>query len=178
MGLNAIARRLRLMVDRAIVRMVSDSLDRQNLQIQSLADATDDDVERFQNYGFTSVPPDGSEAIVLAVGGRRDGLVAIAVEDKRCRPRGLKPGDVRLYHQDGKSHITLKKGGIIEITGEQLNVSGKTVNLTVDELLAINAGNMKFVGPCEFTEDIKIDGKYFGKHIHKDGDNENTSPPV
>ncbi len=35
MGLNAIARRLRLMVDRAIVRMVSDSLERQNLQIQT-----------------------------------------------------------------------------------------------------------------------------------------------
>ncbi|WP_332829498.1 phage baseplate assembly protein domain-containing protein [Escherichia coli] len=32
--------------------MVSDSLERQNLQIQTLADATDDDVERFQNYGL------------------------------------------------------------------------------------------------------------------------------
>ncbi|HGC1876790.1 TPA: phage baseplate assembly protein V [Escherichia coli] len=178
MGLNAIARRLRLMVDRAIVRMVSDSLERQNLQIQTLADATDDDVERFQNYGFTSVPPEGSEAIVLAVGGRRDGLVAIAVEDKRCRPKGLSPGDVRLYHQDGKSHITLKKGGIIEITGEQLNVSGKTVNLTADELLNIIGKQMKFVGPCEFTEDATINGKSFIKHIHKDGDNEKTSPPI
>ncbi|MGG5040810.1 phage baseplate assembly protein V [Escherichia coli] len=170
MGLNAITRRLRLMVDRAIVRMVSDSLERQNLQIQTLADTTDDDVERFQNYGFTSVPPEGSEAIVLAVGGRRDGLVAIAVEDKRCRPKGLSPGDVRLYHQDGKSHITLKKGGIIEITGEQLNLSGKTVNLTADELLNIIGKQMKFVGPCEFTEDATINGKSFIKHIHKDGE--------
>ncbi|EHX1789742.1 phage baseplate assembly protein V, partial [Escherichia coli] len=160
------------------VRMVSDSLERQNLQIQTLADATDDDVERFQNYGFTSVPPEGSEAIVLAVGGRRDGLVAIAVEDKRCRPKGLSPGDVRLYHQDGKSHITLKKGGIIEITGEQLNLSGKTVNLTADELLNIIGKQMKFVGPCEFTEDATINGKSFIEHIHKDGNNENTSPPV
>ncbi|EJK4476938.1 phage baseplate protein, partial [Shigella flexneri] len=33
MGLNAIARRLRLMVDRAVVRLVSDGLARQNLQI-------------------------------------------------------------------------------------------------------------------------------------------------
>ncbi len=178
MGLSAIARRLRLMVDRALVRMVSDSPERQNLQIQTLADATDDDVERFQNYGFTSVPPEGAEAIVLAVGGRREGLVALAVEDKRCRPKGLSPGDVRLYHQDGKSHITLKENGVIEITGEQLDFSGKAVNLTADELLAIKAGNMKFVGPCEFSEDVSINGKSFNEHIHKDGDNENTSPPL
>lgn len=178
MGLNAIARRLRLIVDRAVVRLVSDGLARQNLQIQTLADATDDDVERFQNYGFTSVPPEGSEAIVMAVGGRRDGLVAIAVEDKRCRPKGLSPGDVRVYHRDGKSHITLKENGVIEITGEQLDFSGKTVNLTADELLNIIGKQMKFVGPCEFTEDVRIKGKSFSEHIHKDGDNENTSPPV
>ncbi|EAC0348006.1 phage baseplate assembly protein V [Salmonella enterica subsp. enterica] len=178
MGLNAIARRLRLMVDRAIVRMVSDSQERQNLQIQTLADATDDDVERFQDYGFTSVPPEGSEAIVLAVGGRRDGLVALAVEDKRCRPKGLSPGDVRLYHRDGKSHITLKENGVIEITGERVNVSGKTVNLTADELLNIIGKQIKFVGPCEFTEDAIIRGKSFSEHIHEDGDNEKTSPPV
>ncbi|STV64150.1 Mu-like prophage protein gp45 [Klebsiella pneumoniae] len=64
MGLNAVnfsrsiaalGRRLRLMVDRALVRIVTDSLGRQNLQVQSLADETNDDVERFQNYGFSSV---------------------------------------------------------------------------------------------------------------------------
>ncbi|WP_143188236.1 phage baseplate assembly protein V, partial [Citrobacter freundii] len=87
--LEGIGRRLRLLVDRAVVRIVTDSLGRQNLQIQSLADSTNDDVERFQNYGLTSVPPVGSEALILAVGGRREGLVAIAVEDKRCRPKGL-----------------------------------------------------------------------------------------
>lgn len=87
-AIGAISRRLRLMVDRAVVRIVTDSLGRQNLQVQSLADETNDDVERFQNYGVSSVPPVGSEAIVVAVGGRRSGLVAIAVEDKKSRPRG------------------------------------------------------------------------------------------
>ncbi|TYE81308.1 phage baseplate assembly protein, partial [Klebsiella pneumoniae] len=41
-----LGRRLRLMVDRALVRIVTDSLGRQNLQVQSLADETNDDVER------------------------------------------------------------------------------------------------------------------------------------
>ncbi|MDA8488573.1 phage baseplate assembly protein V [Kluyvera sp. Awk 3] len=170
-ALNQIGRRLRLLVDRAVVRIVTDSFGRQNLQVQSLADATNDDVERFQQYGFTSVPPAGSEAIVLAVGGRRESLVAIAVEDKRCRPKGLASGDVCLYHQDGQSMIILKKGGIID-------VRGKLVNYTADDLFEINSAQLKFVGPTEFTEDVTINGKSFLNHIHKDGDNADTTAPL
>ena len=169
--LNQIGRRLRLLVDRAVVRIVTDSLGRQNLQVQSLADATNDDVERFQNYGFTSVPPAGSEAIVLAVGGRRESLVAIAVEDKRCRPKGLASGDVCLYHLDGQSLIILKKGGVIDIRG-------KTVNYDASELFAINTAQLKVAGPSEFTEDITVNGKSFLDHIHKDGDGANTTKPL
>ncbi|KEA51788.1 MULTISPECIES: phage baseplate assembly protein V [Mangrovibacter] len=169
--LNQIARRLRLLVDRAVVRLVTDSLGRQNLQVQSLADATNDDVERFQQYGLTTVPPAGSEAIVLAVGGRRESLVAIAVEDKRCRPKGLEAGDVCLYHQDGQSMIILKKGGIID-------VRGKTVNYTADDLFEITTAQFKCVGPSEFTEDITVKSKSFLDHIHKDGDNEDTTKPL
>ncbi|MGE0968641.1 hypothetical protein ACQFN5_00560 (plasmid) [Klebsiella sp. WOUb02] len=40
-SIAAMGRRLRLMVDRALVRIVTDSLGRQNLQVQSLADETD-----------------------------------------------------------------------------------------------------------------------------------------
>lgn len=169
--LNQIGRRLRLIVDRAVVRIVTDSLGRQNLQIQSLADATNDDVERFQNYGFTSVPPVGSEAIVLAVGGRRESLVAIAVEDKRCRPKGLASGDVCIYHQDGQSLIILKKNGVIDIRG-------KTVNYTADDLFAINSKQFKVVGPSDFSEDITVKGKSILNHIHKDGDGANTTKPL
>lgn len=169
--LNQIGRRLRLIVDRAVVRIVTDSLGRQNLQVQSLADATNDDVERFQNYGFTSVPPVGSEAILLAVGGRRESLVAIAVEDKRCRPKGLESCDVCIYHQDGLSQIILKKGGVIDIRG-------KTVNYDASELFEINTAQLKVNGPAEFTDEITVKGKSFLEHIHRDGDGANTTNPL
>ena len=72
--------------------MVTDSLQRQGLQLKVLADETaDDDVERFQNYGHTSVPPAGSEAIVLGIGGARAGLVAIAVKTSQCAPKTWRP---------------------------------------------------------------------------------------
>ena len=66
--LAPLQRRLRLIADRAIVTLVNDALQRQNLQLKVLADEGADDVERFQNYGHTSVPPVGSEAIVLGLG--------------------------------------------------------------------------------------------------------------
>ena len=91
-------RRVRLIADRAIVTAVTDSFNRQGLQLKVLADEATDDVERFQNYGHTSVPPAGSEAIVLGIGGARAGLVAIAVEDKSVRPKDLEAGDNCLYH--------------------------------------------------------------------------------
>ncbi|RLM05038.1 phage baseplate protein [Gibbsiella quercinecans] len=168
--IGAIGRRLRLMVDRAVVRIVTDSLGRQNLQVQSLADETNDNVERFQNYGLTTVPPVGSEAIVIAVGGRRSGLVAIAVEDKKSRPKGLDPGDVCVYHSEGHT-ITLKKDGVIE-------VRGKTVNLVAEESCDIVSKLINVTGPTNFSEDIQVKGKSFLDHIHKDGDGEDTTKPL
>ncbi|EQB0736160.1 phage baseplate assembly protein V [Klebsiella oxytoca] len=168
-AIAAMSRRLRLMVDRALVRIVTDSLGRQNLQVQSLADENDDDVERFQNYGFSSVPPPGSEAIVVAVGGRRGGMVAIAVEDKGSRPRGGEEGDVILYHQEGQI-IRLKKNGVIEITG-------KKVNVVAEESCDIIGEQINITGPTNFTDDIMVKGKSFLKHFHKDGDGKDTSEP-
>ncbi|MBR7596887.1 phage baseplate assembly protein V [Klebsiella oxytoca] len=169
-SIAALGRRLRLMVDRALVRIVTDSLGRQNLQVQSLADETNDDVERFQNYGFSSVPPAGSEAIVVAVGGRRGGMVAIAVEDKGSRPRGGEEGDVILYHQEGHV-IVLKKGGLAEIRV-------KRINLIAEDSCDIIGKQINITGPTSFSEDIQVQGKSFLDHIHKDGDGENTTKPL
>ncbi|HEE5143752.1 TPA: phage baseplate assembly protein [Klebsiella pneumoniae] len=168
-SLAELGRRMRLMVDRALVRIVTDSLGRQNLQVQSLADETNDDVERFQNYGFTSVPPAGSEAIVVAVGGRRGGLVAIAVEDKGSRPRGGEEGDVILYHQEGHV-IVLKKNGLAEIRV-------KKINLIAEESCDIIGKQINITGPTSFSEDIQVKGKSFLKHFHIDGDGNDTSEP-
>lgn len=169
-SLAELGRRMRLMVDRALVRIVTDSLGRQNLQVQSLADETNDDVERFQNYGFTSVPPVGSEAIVVAVGGRRGGLVAIAVEDKGSRPRGGEEGDVILYHQEGHV-IVLKKNGLAEIRV-------KKINLIAEESCDIISKQINITGPTSFSEDIQVKGKSFLDHIHKDGDGADTTKPL
>lgn len=81
--LAPIRRRINGAITRAVVSGVVEGLQRQNLQLKMHADESVDDIERFQNYGCSSFPPVGSEAILAAIGGNLGNLVAVAVEDKK-----------------------------------------------------------------------------------------------
>lgn len=102
-------------VARAVVKLVNDGKKMQILQLELLEDETRDDCERVQNYGFTSVPEDGAEAVALFPGGGRDHGLVIAVDDRRYRLKGLAKGEVAVYDKQG-SKIVLKSNGDIEIT--------------------------------------------------------------
>ncbi len=160
-------RRVRLIADRAIVTAVTDSFNRQGLQLKVLADEAASDVERFQNYGHTSVPPAGSEAIVLGIGGARAGLVAIAVEDKGVRPKDLEAGDNCLYHLEGH-RIILRKDGVIEI-------EAKTVTLNATEKFTIISPDNEIQGPLHVTGpitsdvDVTASGISLSGHDHEEG---------
>ncbi|MBN8486366.1 MAG: phage baseplate assembly protein V [Burkholderiales bacterium] len=138
--LGPLARRVALMVGRAVLRMVDDQPGIQSVQVEALAGELRDQVERFQEYGFTSVPLPGAEAAAIAVGGSRDHLVVVAVDDRRYRPTGLLPGEVAIYTNEGVL-IRLKQGGqvlvqaatkvriecpLVELTGD-LHVAGQVV---------------------------------------------------
>lgn len=112
--LAPIRTRLANMVSRAVVQLVDDGLKLQGLQVTMLDGETRDQLERFQQYGFTSVPLPGAEGIALFMGGRRDHGVVIAVEDRRYRLKGLAPGEVALYHKDG-AYVLMKADGSIEV---------------------------------------------------------------
>jgi phage baseplate assembly protein V len=127
-------------VARGIIRLVSDSLKVQELQVSLLADETRDGVERFAEYGFTSHPLPGAECIVVCVGGSRDHGIAIATEDRRYRKRDLQQGEVAVY-DDQEQTIHLKRGKIIHIYGcnqvlieavENMQVNSPNINLGGD----------------------------------------------
>jgi phage baseplate assembly protein V len=131
-------RKIKLLVSRAVVNIVTDSLKQQNMQINLLDGETADDVERFQNYGHTSVPPAGSEAIVLSVGGKRQHLVAVVVDNKSSRLKDLKSGDSALYHTNG--HYLL-------LTEEQLvNLVCKKLHAKADKKILFETPQTQFTG--------------------------------
>jgi phage baseplate assembly protein V len=106
--------RVQNMVSRAVVKLVNDGVKLQLVQLSLLEDETRDECERFQEYGFTSVPLEGAEAVVAFVGGRRDHPLVVAVDDRRYRMKGLQNGEVAIYTDEG-DHIVIRRGGSIEI---------------------------------------------------------------
>jgi phage baseplate assembly protein V len=162
--LGPLQRRIMLMVGRAVLAAVNDGTKLQGLQINLLADETRDDVERFQNYGYTSHPHPGAEAIALSITGTRDHVVVIAVDDRRYRLKGLQEGEVAMYSDEGDT-IVLKRGRVIEVT------AGTKV--------VFNTPLVEMTGELHVVGDVIGQGKSLPHHTHMEqGDGAPTSPPL
>lgn len=81
---------------------VDDATKLQTVQAGVFEGQTTGERERFQQYGFSSVPipDDGVDVIVAGLGGSQNHTVVLAVEDRRLRPRGQPEGSVALYTQE------------------------------------------------------------------------------
>lgn len=153
---QALARRIRMIVSRAVVTLVNDSLKVQGLQLTVL-DNEVAQVQRFQEYGFTSVPKAGAEAIVAAVSGVRSHLVALAVDDGRYRKNGMQAGEVALYTDEG-DYIQLSRGRVIRVVaGVELDVTAPQVTVTASTQVKLDTPNTLMTG--ELTVDGVITGK-------------------
>lgn len=142
--------RLLNLVARAVVQLVDDSNGLQTLQLSVLDGETRSDIERLQQYGFTSVPFKGAEACVLFVGGRRDHGIAVAVDDREHRLKGLEEGEVALYHKDG-AKVHFKADGSVEIapkSGKNIVLAGGTAKVArVGDATAGHTHNFSLTAP-------------------------------
>lgn len=148
-------RRIALMVGRSVLELVDDSPPVQVVQVSLLDDEVRANVERVQEYGFTSHPHPGADAVAVAVAGSRDNLVVVAVDDRRYRLRALKRGEVAIYTDEGDK-IVLKRGGTIEVTAaSQVLINAPLVvcsgNVAVD-------GNLYVAGNIHSGDNITADG--------------------
>lgn len=186
--LGPLKRRIMLMIGRSVVALVDDSLKMQGLQITLLADEVRDGAERFQNYGFTSHPHPGAEAIAACVAGNRDHVVVLAVDDRRYRLKPLEQGEVAIYTDEGDK-VVLKRGGTIEVTAStKVHLITPLVECTGDLQVAGDvhvAGNVVVDGQVTApqvngTVDVNFGGKSAIAHVHGNvqfGPN-NTGVPV
>lgn len=160
-------RKIMLMVGRAVLTTIKDSDGYQKLQISLLNGDIAGNVDRMQNYGFTSVPKAGADAILVSIGGSHDNGIVIACDDKRYRLKGLASGEVAIYTDEGDK-IHLKRGNNIEITTQILKVNGK---LTV-------TGNIESFGEIVGME-VKAGEIALTTHKHTSAaPGSPTSPPV
>ena len=165
--LDPLKRRVAMMAARAVVRLVSDDASRQQLQAEILEGELRDNVERAQDYGFTSNPHVGADAIVLCLGGSREQAVAIVVDDRRYRLK-LQPGEVALYDDMGNAVKLLRDMVKVEAV-QHLEATAPTTRIvsdvTIEGTLTVN-GDVATIGA------LTNNGKDVGsdhKHLNSGG---------
>ncbi len=145
---NPLFERIISIVSICTINKTNDDTNTQTAQCEFFKDDPRENLERWQNYGMTSVPPNGSEGICLFLGGERDNGFIIATEDKDSRPTGLKTGEVCIYTIE-KDHIYFKKDNLIEIKTKSLDVQSenkiafttKDFILSSDSIFELNTKN-------------------------------------
>lgn len=140
---------------RGVLNLVNSSADVQKVQVSGLADETIADLELMQHFGFTSVPPSGTQAVILPLGGKTSHSIVIATEHGSFRVKGLKNGEVAIYDTSGSS-IILKNGRLVEIDCDTLKIKCK--NYEVDASSGASFKTPKLETDQVFTAQGKING--------------------
>lgn len=130
---------MKAMLGRAVINLVQEATKVRTLQLDLQADEVADDVEQFQEYGFTSRPFPDCEAIVICPGGTRSHMVVIATEDRRYRLTTLEEGEVAIYDDQGQV-VHLKRGGIVVQTDKPVTVNAEKLLVTASAEISIEAG--------------------------------------
>lgn len=118
-AVEPIRARIRLIVARGILTApADDSQPCQTIDADLIAGESRTGIQRVQQYGFSSRPPAGAEALILAVGGQRDHLVAVAVDDRDARPRDLQEGECCLWTPDSGKRVHCRANGQVDLGSE------------------------------------------------------------
>lgn len=133
------------MIARGRLSAVDDSNGMQFVQVSLLRDEAKADVERFQQYGFSSVPPPGSEAVCLFIGGGRDHGIVMSIDNRKSRMRGQAAGEVGMYSDEG-DYIVLKRGNTVEVGTDRLVIHADVEVEIEVPLLVIRAPRIEIEG--------------------------------
>lgn len=112
-AVNQMLRRMRVLLDRALLTGVDYQGRVRLLQVSSRAGTAQDRVEHLEPYGYTSHPLNGAEALVGNLGGNGGRAVVILVNDRRHRIV-VEEGEVAIYDHTG-DFVHLRAGGEIHV---------------------------------------------------------------
>ena len=129
----ALRNRGQLMVARGVLQRADDAAGIQSIQLSATADELIEGAERFQDYGFTSVPLPGAEAAVVFPGGLRSHGLVVAVGDRRYRLKGLRAGEVAVYDDQGQQ-LVLGRDGVRLVSALKIEIEAPVIVLNGDEV--------------------------------------------
>ena len=141
-ALREMGSRVMMMFGRGVLRGVTDTGPRQQVQVELLKDELRDGLEHMQNYGFTSHPLGGDVAVAFLGGNREQGIVLV-VDDRRYR-LALLPGEVAIYDDQGNKIELLRD--MVKITAVQkIQIDAPAGEFNIDDF-DINGGSLKHNG--------------------------------
>lgn len=161
-----------LTVGRAVLRAINDDATMQELQVGLLKGELRNGIERFQNYGFTSVPLVGAEGVIVFVGGNRDHGLCVAMDDRRHRKAGLEPGEAAMYTDEG-DYILMKRGRIVEVVaGSKVDITAPEVAVHASTKVVLDTPLVEASGNVSVDGDLTVTGSTtLGATVTSDGKN-------
>lgn len=171
-------RRVQLMSSWGRVTFSDDSRSAQLLQVKLNDSETRDDTPRIAEFGLTSRPPEGSDVLVVFLGGDRSKGVVVATAHQASRPKGLLVGEAMLYDLWGKSVYLTKDGGIVvEAKGAPVTVNNATtVTINAAESVELDTPLLHVTGDIvaggNITDSVRSmadDRKLFNLHTNGSG---------
>lgn len=139
-------RNIKMMLGIGRVTALSDDGLIQTLQYRTPLEVRSD-TPRMTEFGFSSSPPVGSDAVIAYIGGDRSSAVVIATNHKASRQTGLEAGETVIYDQTGL-YVKLTASGItVEANGQPVTVSNATtVTINATTGVVMNTPTLKVSG--------------------------------
>lgn len=144
-------------IARGIMESVNDGEGIQLVKSSFLKDEVRDDVERYQNYGFTSHPPANSEVIAVFPGGNRENGFIIACDSRANRKKSLTANQVAVYSADGTEILLANDGTIKNTAATKFDVAAPDSEFSGNVLIKGNLtveGNI--LGEGDITALVKM----------------------
>ena len=163
-NINRLARRILLMMARGTITLVDDSKPVQMLQVRVNGLELVPDLPRFAEYGFTSNPPTGTQALIASKNGDRNDGIVIATSNATFRMKQLASGEVAISDNIGQK-VYLSAAGIrIDGGGNPVTITN-TPKVRAETVLLDCTGDI--VDNCDTTgRSMAADRGIFDGHKH------------
>ncbi|MDN7814918.1 phage baseplate assembly protein domain-containing protein [Burkholderia vietnamiensis] len=163
--LDRTARRVMSALARGLVKVVNDSGGIQLMQVKFNPLQTNDNLPRCAEYGFTSNPPEDSDAVVAFAGGDRSNGVVIATGNAKYRMKQMATGEVAIHDNIGQSVYLTATGIVINGGGNPLTITNAT-KIRAETLRLECTGDI--VDNCDSTgRSMAADRVIFDSHQHQ-----------
>lgn len=170
-------RRIMMMVAPVKILATDDTGPVHKVQMRVTPSEVIDQVPVLQLYGIASHAQPGSDAQAMFTAGNRASPVIVATGNQQARLRGLQPGEVALYTDEG-DYVKLARGRIVEIN------CGGHVTLSCTGKVRVDAPRLECTGDiidhCDQQAHTNADMRaIYNTHTHGNVQNGpgHTAPP-